>query len=129
MRGRTLRVVRIDVETNRVEFGGEPLRGGADALERGVQRVGRAAVGLDVFDGRLGAGDTELRAEQVGDRFGLGLAGDEIGAVAAVGGEVQQHVRGFVGERGRGAGEGGRLRITEVVANIHDSFRPVPRSC
>jgi len=71
------------VEANSVELGGQALRGAADALERGVQRVGRAAVAADVLDRSLGAGDPELRAEQVRDGLGFGLAGDEIGAGAA----------------------------------------------
>ena len=77
----------------------EPLCGGADTLERSVQRVGRAAVAPDVLDGGLGAGDAELGAEQLGDRFGFGLARGEVGACGAVGREVQQHVRRLVGER------------------------------
>ena len=87
-------------KADRIEFDGEALRGGADALERGVERVGRAAVGLDVLDRGFGAGDAELRAEQVGHGLGFGLARGEVGAGGAIGREVQQHVRGFMGEGG-----------------------------
>jgi len=80
------------------EFGREPECGGADALERSVERVGGAAVALDVFDRGVSAGDTEPSAEQIRDRFGLGLARGEVGAGVAVGGEVQQHVGRFVGQ-------------------------------
>jgi hypothetical protein len=86
------------VEANRIKLSGESLRGGADALERGIERIGRAAVALDVLDRGVGAGDSELGAEKVRDRFGFGLARGEVGAGGAVGGEVQQHVRRLVGE-------------------------------
>jgi hypothetical protein len=81
------------VETNRVEPGSGPLRGSADALERGVERIGRAAVGMDVLDRGLGASDAELRAEQVRDRLGVGLARGEVWAGDAVGGEEERDVR------------------------------------
>ena len=116
--------IGTDVEADRSQLGGEPLRGSADAFERGVERVGRAAVGLDVLDGGFGAGDAELRAEQVGDGLGFGLARGEVGAGGAIGGEVQQHVRRFVGERGeldvRGlagaAGDAAAVGVAEQAA-------------
>ena len=114
----------LNVEADRVELGRESLRGGADALERGVQRLGCAAIRLDVFDGGLGAGDSKLRAEQVGHGLGFGLARGEIGTRVAIGGEVQQHVSRFVSERGeldvRGlagaAGDAAAVGVAEQAA-------------
>lgn len=77
--------ILVDVEANCGEFGRETQRGGADALERGVQRIGRAAVGLDVVDGGLRAGNAELGAEEVGHGLRFGLARDVVGTCAAVG--------------------------------------------
>ena len=68
--------------SNGVDGGSEPLRGGADALEAALERVGGAAVALDVVDRGFGAGDPELDAEEEGDGLGFGLAGGVVGAGA-----------------------------------------------
>jgi hypothetical protein len=73
--------------------GGKVLCGGADALERSMQRVPRAAVGADAVDRDASVRQVELFAEKVGHGFGFRFAGGEVGPIAR---EVQQRVRGLV---------------------------------
>lgn len=63
------------------------LGGGANAFQRIAQRTLSAAVASNVVDRELGIGEPELFADQVGDGFGFGLAGGDIGTVTV---EVHQ---------------------------------------